>query len=131
MNICFPVIRNFLFLLHLVPFSNYLMLNKIVTLKSGLEVSQSLWKIALVNRLRGSSSCCSILSHSNYGHLISFPRLSEILVENHSFFIPTAIGAPIGGSLSPSEYCCRFDTISTCDRQTDGHLVTVIQSIMP
>jgi len=76
------------------PFSSYLTLINIVTLKSGLEVIQS-------GTIRTLGCGFLFAFHSNYLwlYLASFLSYSEILVENREFFIPPLHSAPrLGGS---------------------------------
>jgi len=73
---------------------SYLMLNNIVTLKSGLEVTQGHWnwyhsKAWMRFPIRLTQWLWLCLAYC--------PRWSEILVENRDFFIPFAFASPATG----------------------------------
>jgi len=129
-----------------IPFLSYLTLNNIMTLKSGLEVTQ----VIQTDTIRKLGCGFLFAFHSNYGCILHHLwDKAEILVENRDFFIPPCIRRPPSGS--PSVYChpvwygktrmvglpdgekilrmCdRLHSILACDRQTDGrtdrHLAT-------
>ena len=75
-------------------------LNNIVTMKYGLEVTQSLWVIqtGTIQKLEYSFL---VAFHSNYGSILyHFWDKEKILVENRDFFyIPVAFKAAVRGSL--------------------------------
>jgi len=89
-------------LLYLIPFLSYLTLNNIVTLKSGLKVTQ------------GHSNCYHSKAwtrflftfHSNYGSILHhFRDKKRYWSKIVTFSYPFAFDSPVRGGGFPSEYC--------------------------
>jgi len=127
-------------LLYLIPFLSYLTLNNIVTLKSGLKVTQ------------GHSNCYHSKAwtrflftfHSNYGSILHhFRDKKRYWSKIVTFSYPFAFDSPVRGGGFPSEYChpvlygkarmvglpdgkkiedmfSSVDRILACGRRTDG-----------
>jgi len=136
----FLLVRNCSYSSILYHLRVFLTLNNIVTLKSGLEVTQGHWKWCHPKRLDAVSYLPSI---DNYGDILY--RLLDIttLVENREIFIPHLYLAPPqgGDSVGISWRCLmlvkqsdwatvwwknyddmlsRFHTIPACHGPTDG-----------
>jgi len=85
-----------------VPFSSYLTLNNIVTLKSGLEVFKII-KLVPFESLGAVSYSPSIVTMV-LSYIVCEIRCSDLLVQNREILIPHLYLAPPQG-VTPSEFC--------------------------